>query len=211
MSSNEPNPRSRAASAPLALPTPRRSGGAALAAVLAARRSVREFAAAPITLAELGQLLWAAQGVTGAGGGRAAPSAGATYPLELYAAAGSVEGLPAGLYRYLPAAHALLEVAAGDIRGEVAAAALAQSWIAEAAAIFVVAAVPGRTTGKYSHRGERFVQIEAGHAAENLCLQAVALGLGSTVVGAFDDQAVKALIGADQPGEPLCLLPVGRA
>jgi len=172
---------------------------------------MRIFAAGSIALAELGQLLWAAQGVTHAEGGRTAPSAGATYPLELYAIAGAVEGLAPGIFRYDPRRHDLHQVAAGDRRRDLAAAALSQSLIAEAAAIVVIAAVFRRTTGKYGLRGERYVQIEVGHAGENFCLQAVALGLGSTVVGAFEDEAVKAVIGADQPGEPLCLLPVGRA
>jgi SagB-type dehydrogenase family enzyme len=177
---------------------------------MAARRSIREFAAGSIGLAELGQLLWAAQGVTDATGLRSAPSAGATYPLELYVVAGAVEGLAPGVYRYEPRRHALHEVVAGDKRRELAAAALFQSWIAEASVVVVVAAVFQRTTAKYGRRGERYVHVEAGHAGENLCLQAVALGLGTTVVGAFDDEAVKSVIGAAQAGEPICLLPVGR-
>jgi SagB-type dehydrogenase family enzyme len=195
---------------PVALPKPRRTSGAAVEAVMSARRSIRDFAAGSITLGELGQLLWAAQGVTDAAGGRTAPSAGATYPLELYVATGSIEGLTPGLYRYVPRRHTLQGVATGDLRRDLASAALSQSWIAEAAAIIVVTAVFQRTTSKYGHRGERYVQIEVGHAGENFCLQAVALGLGSTVIGAFEDVAVKAVIGADEPGEPLCLLPVGR-
>lgn len=194
----------------IALPKPRRDGGLALAAALSARRSIREFLGAPIDLSDLGQLLWAAQGVTGAEGGRAAPSAGATYPLEIYVAAGTVEDLPPGLYRYMPGRHALHGVADGDSRRALADAALSQRWIADAAAILIIAAVLSRTTGRYGHRGERYVQIEVGLAGANFCLQAVALGLGSTVVGAFEDRAVKAIIGADQPGEPLCVLPVGR-
>lgn len=148
--------------------------------------------------------------MTGAAGGRTAPSAGATYPLDIYTVSGAVKGLSSGLYRYEPRRHALRTIATDDKRRELALAALSQSWIGEAAAVFVIAAEFRRTTAKYGHRGERYVHIEAGHAGENLCLQAVALGLGSCVVGAFDDTAVKGVIGMNQPGEPLYLLPVGR-
>jgi len=203
---------SNAASADtIVLPEPRRSGQATLEAVMSARRSVRDFTTVPITLAELGQLLWAAQGETGGGAGRTAPSAGATYPLELYAVAGAVGDLPPGIYRYDPRRHAVHGIATGDRRRALAAAALSQSWIADAAVVLVIAAVFKRTTAKYGRRGERYVHIEVGHAGQNVCLQAEALGLGTAVVGAFRDDAVKALIGADEPGEPLCLLPIGRA
>jgi SagB-type dehydrogenase family enzyme len=196
---------------PVPLRKPRLTGGAAVEAVMAARRSIRDFGAGPITLAELGQLLWAAQGITSAAGGRTTPSAGATYPLELYAATGAVEGLTPGLYRYEPSRHALHAIAAADKRRELAAAALSQSWLAEAAVVLIIVAVFHRTTAKYGGRGERYVQIEVGHAGQNVCLQAVALGLATTVVGAFEDEAVKAVIGGEQPGEPMCLLPIGQA
>ena len=195
----------------IALPEPRRTGQAALEAVMSARRSVRDFTAGSIALAELGQLLWAAQGTTDTNVGRTAPSAGATYPLELYAVAGTVDDLPPGVYRYDSRRHALHGIAAGDRRRALAAAALSQTWVADAALVLVIAAVFKRTTSKYGRRGERYVHIEAGHAGQNVCLQAEALGLGTTVVGAFGDDAVKGVIGADEPGEPLCLLPIGRA
>ncbi len=203
--------RNVANTARVALPKPRSTSGIAVEAAMSARRSIRDFADQAITLAELGQLLWAAQGVTDASGGRTAPSAGATYPLKLYVATAAVEGLTPGLYHYEPVQHDLRTITNGDKRRELASAALSQSWIAQAAAIIVIAADFQRTTVKYGQRGERYAHIEAGHAGENICLQAAALGLGSTVVGAFDDAAVKAVIGADEPGEPLCLLPIGRA
>jgi len=205
-----PLDRKSAASGLIALPAPRRTGEKSVEAVISERRSLRDFASGSIALAELGQLLWAAQGVTDAEHGRTAPSAGATYPLELYAVTGSVDGLPAGIYHYEPHRHALRAIASGERRIALAAAALSQSWMEAAAVVLVIAAMFERTTGKYGGRGERFVHMEAGHAGQNVCLQAAALGLGTTVVGAFDDKAVKAIIGVDQPGEPLCLLPVGR-
>lgn len=176
---------------------------------LAARRSVREFGGEALSLAQLARLAWAAQGTTRPGGYRSAPSAGALYPLELLVAAGDVSGLRAGVYRYESAAHALRLERAGDARRELAAAALHQEWMRRSAAIFVVTGVPERSARKYGARAERYVFIEAGAAAQNLALQAVALGLGSTCVGAFDDARVAALVGL-RPGErPLLLLPVG--
>ena len=178
-------------------------------AALQERRSVRDFAASPIDLEALAQLLWAAQGVTSLEGFRTAPSAGALYPLEIFVVVGHVSSLSAGVYRYNPVQHQLLPILTGDRRQELAAAALHQTWIADAPAVVVVAALFERTTGKYGERGIRYVHIEAGHAAENLCLQAVSLGLGTTVVGAFSDDSVKRVLGlADE--EPLLLIPVGK-
>lgn len=196
---------------PVSLPAPRHRGHVPLEHAMSARRSVRDFAPGPIALAELAQILWAAQGISGPDGLRTAPSAGALYPIELYVVAGEVEGLAPGLYHYEPGAHALRAVTGGDRRRAAASAALGQDWIAAAAAVLVIAAVFRRTSAKYGERGERYVHVEAGHAGQNACLQAVALGLGATVVGAFDDAAVKAIIGRDQPAEPIVLLPIGRS
>jgi len=198
------------AAKPIDLPEPRRTSAAILEAAMAARRSERDFARGPLALAELAQLLWAAQGVGHGDGLRTAPSAGATYPLKVYAAVGEVEGLPAGIYRYEPDSHALVAITAGDRRRALAAAALGQDWIAGAAVILAIAAIFERTTGRYGRRGERYVHVEAGHVGQNVCLQAVALGLGTTVVGAFDDAAVETVIGATELIAPLCLLPIGR-
>lgn len=176
---------------------------------LAQRRSVREFAVAPLALEELAQLAWAAQGATG-GGHRTAPSAGALYPLELSVMVGNVAGLAPGIYRYEPDGHRLALVVKGDRRAQVAAAAFAQGWVAEAPAIFVIAAVARRTTAKYGKRGVRYVHMEAGHAGENLLLQATALGLGATVVGAFDDDKVKTVALLPDDASALSLIPVGR-
>lgn len=194
----------------LNLPEPRRDGAYPLERALSERRSVREFAEAPLRLEELAQLAWAAQGQAARGGHRTAPSAGALYPLELFVVAGSVQGLAAGAYRYQPSRHALAPVAEGDRRGELAAAAWGQGWIAQAPAILVIAAVERRTTAKYGARGVRFVHMEAGHAAQNVLLQAVALGLGGTVVGAFSDAAVKGAAALQHDAQPLYLIPVGR-
>jgi SagB-type dehydrogenase family enzyme len=172
---------------------------------LAARRSIRSFADEPLTLDEISQLTWAAQGLTEEGGaGRTAPSAGGTYPLEMYVAT------PDGVYHYVPDGH-LLEVVQGeDLRAPLAAAALDQLWVADAAIVVVITAVFARTEQRYGDRAERYVHLEAGHAAQNVLLQAVALDLGAVPVGAFRDEEVQEVLGLPGDHEPLYLIPVGR-
>jgi SagB-type dehydrogenase family enzyme len=191
------------------LPAARVAGGMSVAEALATRRSRRSFTEEPLHLAAAGQLLWAAQGLSDQRHGlRTCPSAGATYPLEAYLVAGAVTGLPAGVYRYLPASHELIMVRAGDVRRAVAAAALGQEMLAVAPATLVLAAEYGRTARRYGARAPRYVQMEVGHAGENVYLQCVALGLGTCAVGAFDDAELKAALGIAE--EPLYLLPIGR-
>jgi SagB-type dehydrogenase family enzyme len=196
--------------AELALPPPSLQGRLSLEAALSQRRSLRSFATEPLTVGEVGQLLWAAQGVSGALGQRTAPSAGATYPLVLYLVAGHVEGVPRGVHRYLPHGHRLVALAHTDVRGAVARAAHGQSWIGGAPAMVVIAAQPARTVARYGAHADRYVAIEAGAAAQNLMLQAVALGLGSTLVGAFDEAALhrSMLLAADE--RPQAIVPLGR-
>jgi SagB-type dehydrogenase family enzyme len=198
------------------LPAPDTAGRLPVERALSGRRSVRSFAPGALSLAELGQLLWAAQGVTReapgvrGGGLRTAPSAGALYPLELLVAAGSVTDLPPGLYRYLPSKHALAREGDRDLRAELSRAALGQSWIAEAPAVLVFAAVIERTAAKYGDRAGRYVHIEVGAAAENVYLQCEALGLGTTFVGAFRDADVKRVGGLARDEDPIAILPVGK-
>lgn len=193
----------------LGLPAP--PSGEPLVTLLAQRRSLRDFTDAPLALAELAALLWAAQGTTGGDSLRTAPSAGALYPLEIYCAAGVVHGLAAGVYHYRPRTHALQQVAAEDRRWALADAALAQEWVAAAPVVLVIAAVERRTTRKYGERGVRYVHIEVGHVAQNVCLMAGALGFGAVTVGAFDDEMVRAALPLPDDSTPLYLLPVGRA
>lgn len=174
------------------------------------RRSVREFRNLPLALDDLGQLLWAAQGITDRVGFRTAPSAGALYPLELYAFAGNVQGLPTGLYRYIPRGHVLRRIADGDKHPALGRAAYDQPSIAEAPAILALCAVYERVTGKYGERGLRYVHMEAGHAAQNVYLQAVSLNLGTVVLGAFDDSRVAETLTLGQQEQPLYLMPIGR-
>ncbi len=191
------------------LPEPRLEGGKALIEVLKERRSIREYSAQPLTLQEVAQLLWSAQGITSRDGFRTAPSAGALYPLVLDLVAGAVEGLAPGSYRYDPHGHTLKIVVAGDLRPGLAHAALDQGWIQRASAAVVITAVYSRTTGKYGKRGIRYAHMEAGHAGQNLFLQAEAMGLATVVVGAFDDDALKTLLHLPKDEQPLSILPVG--
>jgi SagB-type dehydrogenase family enzyme len=200
----------RSADAPLVLPQARRKGERSLEECLAKRRSVRSYAHAPLSLAEISQLLWAAQGITAEGYLRTAPSAGALYPLEIYLVAGDVEGLSPGIYHYRPQRHELVPVKKGDIRSELAEAALGQDCIANAAATLLFAAVYARTASKYGQRAERYVHMEAGHAAQNVSLEATALGLGTVTVGAFEDDRVLRVATLPESHDPIYLLPVGR-
>ena len=192
------------------LPEPSRTTGVSVESALRERRSVREFKDQVLSLEELSQLLWAAQGVTAPDGGRTAPSAGATYPLEVYAVVGRVTGLEAGVYRYVPERHRVALVAEGDRRRALARASLDQDWMARAPVCLALAAVEGRTARRYRKRAALYVHFEAGCASENAALQGGALGLGTCVVGAFADDIVAKLLGLGRGEQPLALMPFGR-
>jgi SagB-type dehydrogenase family enzyme len=192
------------------LPAPRLDGPVSVERALQLRRSLRNYSRAALSLEETAQLLWAAQGVTSRSGYRTAPSAGALYPLETILCAGRAGTLPPGVYKYRPARHHLILLADGDRRADLAKAALGQAWIRQAPATIALAAVFARITGRYQQRGIRYAWMEAGHAAQNVCLQAVALGLGAVPVGAFDDRAVQRILRMSSEEEPLYLIPVGR-
>ncbi len=191
------------------LPEPSLEGEVALEVALNERRSIREYRREPLTLVELSQLLWAAQGVTG-DGWRTAPSAGALYPIELYVVAGRVDGLAAGLYRYRIGDHDLVEVGPVDMQAELAAAALGQDALEDAAVVLVIAGVIDRTAVKYGERAPRYVHMEVGAVAENVYLQVAALGLGTVFIGAFNDARVRQVLGLPDRESPFALLPVGR-
>ncbi len=193
----------------IVLPAPE-FDGAPLGELLRDRRSVREFADGPVGLSDVARILWAGQGVTHEEGLRTAPSCGALYPLELYLVAGDVEGVEPGIYGYQPQRHVLEPMREGDHRRDLASAALHQRWIENAPAIIAVAAVPDRTARKYGARAQRYVNIEAGHAAQSVCLQAVSLGLGAAVVAAFTDDRVKQVLDLGDEEVPILLVTVGR-
>lgn len=198
------------ASESITFPEPSISGAKPLEQLLEQRRSIREFRDESLSQQALGQLLWAAQGITHRKGLRTAPSAGALYPLELYVVVGRLDGLAPGVFHYYPKKHKLENVISGDQRIPLSKAALGQAWVKEAAVVIVFAAVYERTTRKYGKRGIRYVHIEVGHAAENLFLQAEALNLGSVVVGAFDDAEVAKILRLPTDVKPLLLMPVGK-
>ena len=193
----------------VALPAPRTDGNVSIEKALKERRALRDPAPTPLTVAEVGQLCWAAQRVTDANGHRTAPSAHAAYPLTLYAIAGAVEGLAPGFYRYEPGAHALRLQSAGDRRAEFVKKAASQSWVAHAPVVFVISGDPGKMA-KMGERGTQFMDIEVGLAAQNLLLQATALGLGGNFVGGFRPPAARAALGLAAPEEVLAVLPVGH-
>ncbi len=188
----------------VALPRPTLKGALSLEEALAGRRSVREFRHDSLTLPQISQLLWAAQGITHEEGHRTAPSPGALYPLEVYVVQAS------GLYHYDPSRHDLTRRSERDLRRGLHRAALGQEPVLEAPAVFVIAAVYERTEGKYGRsRTPRYVHMEAGHAAQNLLLQAVALGLGGAPIEAFEDAEVQRTLALPADEKPLYLIPVG--
>jgi SagB-type dehydrogenase family enzyme len=191
------------------LPEARREGPMSLEAALWARRSNRDLKPDALPLATAAQLLWAAQGRNRPDGRRAAPSAGATYPLEVYLVAGSVEGLAPGVYRYRSATHDLVLAQAGDKRAELTASpGRPPGWAANAPLLVVFAAVPDRVGRRFGARAERFVAMDVGHAAQNVYLQAAALGLGTTFMGLVNDSAMARVLGADE--RPMGVMPVGK-
>lgn len=177
------------------------------------RRSIREFSPAPVLLFQLSQILWAAQGVTDPVHNlRAVPSAGSTYPLEIYVVIGEdgLENVGAGVYHYEIGGPALSLHLKGDLRWKLAGAALGQDAVSTAPVSLVICAVHDRTLIRYSTRSERYVDMEAGHAGQNVYLQATALGLGTLAIGAFRDNEVRELLHLNTSTKPLYIMPIGR-
>jgi len=192
------------------LPKPNQDGSMSLEKAITVRRSRRNFLPQSLTLEQISQLTWAAQGQEAGSSYRTAPSAGATYPLELFVVTGN------GLFHYLPAKHALEKLTGQDLRAELSTAAWGQEFIEAAPLTLVFAAEFSRTTNHYGKRGIRYVYMEAGHAAQNVHLQAEALGLGSVAVGAFDDASVSKVLSlptvrhpAEKNLEPVYMVTVG--
>lgn len=189
------------------LPPPVLESSHSLEKAIFKRVSRRSFSKKPLAQAQVAQLLWAAQGKNADGASRTAPSAGATYPIEIYLVAGKVEGLEPGIYHYKYAEHSLVKIATKDFRENLAAAALNQHFVAEAPASIVLAANYARTTSRYGERGVRYVHMEVGHITQNIYLQCESLNLGTVAVGAFNDKKVKLLLEIKE--EPLMIVPLG--
>lgn len=194
------------------LPPPSQRGDMSVEESIARRRSVRRFKRESLSLSQLSQVLWSAQGITSGGGLRAAPSAGATYPLEVYVFVGrdGVEGLEEGIYHYNIENHSLNLHKEGDLRQQLSLAALDQEFIVQAPVGIVLCALYERTAWRYGQRAERYVHMEAGHVGENIHLQAVALGLAVVMVGAFSDEDVSRVVGLEREVKPLYIIPLGK-
>jgi SagB-type dehydrogenase family enzyme len=186
------------------LPRPKTKGAVSVEEAISKRRSVRSYSSRDISAGDVSQLLWACQGITGKSRGlRAAPSAGALYPLEIYIAKKD------GLFRYIPEGHKLEPISMSDLRGDLAAASYGQGFVRETSIVIVICAIYERVTSKYGERGVMYTHMEAGHAAQNVFLQAVSLGLDSVPVGAFSDKDVSKILGLPSDTKPLYILPVG--
>ena len=191
----------------ITLPEPGTGSGMSLEEAMRGRRAPRSFAAAPVTLADVGQLLWAAQGVTGNHGRRAAPSAGGLFPLEVIVVAANVTGLPPAVYRYLPPTHELVRIGRGDPRPQIAEACHFPA-LTRVPAIFVITGVESRTEKEYGDRAPRYVALEAGAASQNLALEAAALGLGCGMIVESETAKLVPAIGTGPGEEPLTVLGV---
>lgn len=186
------------------LPPPRLDGGVSVEKALLERRSVRTYGDEPLSLADVSQLLWAAQGITEPKRGlRTAPSARASYLLEVYVIAAKVTGLPAGMYRYRPRGHEIARVSAGDIRADLFDA-VGQPPVRNAPATLLIAGSTGKATNP------EWMYLEAGHAAQNVYLQAVSLKLGTVVMAGFKPDAVKKALRLPEGEQPIYVMPVGR-
>lgn len=193
------------------LPEPVLESRVSVEKALASRRSVRGFSRVSMSVTEVSQLLWAGQGITDRNERlRTAPSAGALYPLETYLFAGNIDGLEVGIYRYIPDSHSLRLILSGDFRKELCLAALSQSWVERAPANILITVVWPRIMRRYGTRGRLYATLEAGHAAQNIMLQCISLGLGSVPIGAFYDDEIKRLANLGKDEDPLYLLTVGK-
>ena len=185
------------------LPAPSLSGTVSLEEVINTRRSVRQFADKPLSFIQIGQLAWAGQGITDKERGlRAAPSAWAAYPIGLYFVT------PEGLFVYQPDGHSLEQIASTDLRNQLSSA-VGQEALAEAACDIVIAGSVRKLAPKSGNKAEKFMLLEAGHVAENIQLQAVALKLATLPVGAFEPKNVSRVCGLPGDLEPLLIVAVG--
>ena len=195
------------------LPPPSQKGSMSLEEAVARRRSIRHFTSEPLSQLHLSQILWATQGVTDTSFKfRTVPSAGATYPLETFVVCGrnGVEEIEAGIYHYNIDSHCLTLHHEGDVRFELARAALDEEMIYQAPVNIIIFALYERTTLHYDRRGERYVHMEVGHAGQNIYLQATALGLATVAIGAFHDERIREVLRLEKQYKPLYIMPVGR-
>lgn len=192
------------------LPRPKTGGKLSFEEVVKNRRSIRNFSPRSVSLQHISQILWAAQGTTVEdGSGRACPSAGALYPVEMYVEVREVKELERGIYHYDVFQHSLEPVRRGDYSQNLTEACLTQLFVGQAPVVFIIGVEYSRVTWKYGERGVRYVNVEVGHCGQNICLQATALGLASVPVGAFWDRQVQEAMCMPQDIEPVYVIPVG--
>lgn len=192
------------------LPEPSPDSDISVEEVIESRRSVRTFAPESLSLSELARLLHSAQGITSDYGFRAAPSAGATFPLSVFVIAENVDSLEAGIYAYEPSNESLTAVRMGYFLDELSDAALGQTCVKDVPAVIAITAKYSITTSVYGNRGKTYVHMEAGHISQNIYLQCTAMGLGTVAVGAFSDNAISDILNLAENETPLYLMPVGR-
>ena len=176
------------------------------------RRSERGYSGEAMSLSELSYLLHYAVGITEeAHHFRAAPSAGALYPIEVYPLVNNVEGLASGIYHYVVADHSLELVREGDFRRELVRYALGQEMMGEANVVLALSSILKRAEWRYRERAYRYVLLEAGHIGQNVYLVATSMGLGVCGVGAYSDRGYNRLIGVDENKESVIyLLSLGK-
>jgi SagB-type dehydrogenase family enzyme len=198
--------------AKIELPREVEFGGLSVDQAIESRRSERDFKDMPLSLLELSRLLHYAYGITEKRERlRAAPSAGALYPIEIYPVANNVQGLARGIYRYSVADHSLALVREGDFRHQMMRHALGEEMMGRASVVLVLSAIFERSAWRYRERAHRYILLEAGHISQNIYLVATALGLGTCAVGAFDDQGYNKIMGVDGKKESVIyLMPVGK-
>lgn len=191
------------------LPVPSFDGKISVEKAIKSRRSIRSYKQDSLTLTQVSQILWAAQGITSNDGFRTAPSAGATYPLDIYLVVGKVTDLTPGVYKYSNKEHVIIKIGDGDKRVELSDAVLSQEWVKEAPIVVVVSGIYEKTSKKYGEYATKYVHMEVGCVAQNVYLQATALGLGTTFVGAIEEEKITSVLNLDKNEHVFCILPVG--
>lgn len=193
----------------ITLPPACRKGKRSLEECLSMRRTVREFSEAPLSVAEAGQLMWAAQGITSPEKQRTAPSAARLYPLDVYVVAGNME-FPAGIYRYLPERHQLLPLQDGDKRPALCKAAPQREFLPDVPMVVVITGTRKRTAQKFPDDAMRFMCLEAGHVMQNILLEATALGLICVPMGAFSAEEARKALKPAAGEDPLYMTAIGK-
>ncbi|MDD3399531.1 MAG: SagB/ThcOx family dehydrogenase [Candidatus Pacebacteria bacterium] len=191
------------------LPNPKLKSKISLEEAITKRKSLRAYTKSPLSLKEVSQLLFAGQGLLG-GDRRTIPSAGAFYPIEIYLSAARITDLPQGLYQHLPDGHKLKKITSANRTAKLAAAAFGQIWVKNAPAVLIICGDFEKTVKKYQDKGEDFVTMEAGHAAQNISLQAAALNLGTLCVGGFNEKEAKSALNIEKNKKVFYLMPVGK-